>query len=369
MDCATLPTLTPAEKQVRFDMNSKNSNNQPLLDIKNLKTYFFLDEGTVRAVDGVDLRIRRRQTMAIVGESGCGKSVTARSVLRLVPRPGRIVNGEIVLYRPLEADNGHHALTEEIRLTDLDPMGAKMRSVRGAQIALVPQEPMMALSPMHTLGNQIMEAIMLHQRVSKAEAREKAIEMLNMVGMPQPSRTINRYPHELSGGMRQRGMIAMALSCHPSLLIADEPTTALDVTTEAQILQLMRRLQRELGMAIMYITHNLGVVAQMADEVAVMYMGKIVEQADVDTIFHHPLHPYTRALLESIPRLGQRTRERRRLASIRGMVPDPYALPRGCSFNPRCSKVVAGKCNVEEPALVEIEPGHWVRCFHDDRLA
>jgi peptide/nickel transport system ATP-binding protein len=239
----------------------------------------------------------------------------------------------------------------------------EIRRIRGCQIALVPQEPMMSLSPVHTLGNQVMEAIILHQNLGKAEARERAIEILDLVGMPQPSYAIDQYPHELSGGMRQRGVIAMALSCHPSLLIADEPTTALDVTTEAQILQLMRRLQHELGMAIMYITHNLGVVAQMTEEVAVMYMGKIVEQADVDTTFHNPLHPYTRALLQSIPRLGQRTQERRRLASIRGMVPDPYALPQGCSFNPRCKEAVAGKCNLEEPSLIEVEPRHLVRCF------
>jgi peptide/nickel transport system ATP-binding protein len=346
-----------------MDEKSDHSNNI-LLEMRNLKTYFFLDEGTVRAVDGVDLQLRRRRTMAIVGESGCGKSVTARSILRIVPKPGRIVEGEITLYRGVKGNGGGSCLlTEAVRLTDLDPRGAEIRSIRGAEIALVPQEPMMSLSPVHTLGNQIIEAIILHQKVSKAEAREKAIEMLDMVGMPQPSGTIDRYPHELSGGMRQRGMIAMALSCRPSLLIADEPTTALDVTTEAQILQLMRRLQSELGMAIMYITHNLGVVAQMAEEVAVMYMGKIVEQTDVDAIFHKPLHPYTRALLESIPRLGQRTPERRRLASIRGMVPDPYALPQGCSFNPRCKEAVAGRCNMEEPALVEIEPGHLVRCF------
>jgi len=333
-----------------------------LLEVGNLKTYFFLDEGTVRAVDGVDFTINRGQTLGVVGESGCGKSITARSILRIIPRPGRIVEGQISLYRTLR-DNGPSMLAETVKLTDLDPMGDQMRSIRGCEIALVPQEPMMSLSPVHTIGSQIVEAIILHQRLSKTEAREKAIEMLDLVGMPQPSHTIDRYPHELSGGMRQRGVIAMALSCHPTLLIADEPTTALDVTTEAQILQLMRRLQHELGMAIMYITHNLGVVAQMTEEVAVMYMGKIVEQADVDTTFHNPLHPYTRALLESIPRLGQSTQERRRLASIRGMVPDPYALPQGCSFNPRCKEAVAGKCNVEEPSLVEVEPGHLVRCF------
>jgi peptide/nickel transport system ATP-binding protein len=340
-----------------------NGNNNVLIKVEGLKTYFFLDEGTVRAVDGVDMEIKRGKTLGVVGESGCGKSVTARSILRIVPKPGRIVEGEITLYRTLEAEGKSCALAEEVNLTDLKPMGAEMRSIRGCQIALVPQEPMMSLSPVHTVGSQIIEAILLHQNVSRAEAKEQAIEVLAMAGMPQPARTLDQYPHELSGGMRQRCIIAMALSCHPSLLIADEPTTALDVTTEAQILKIMRSLQDELGMAIMYITHNLGVVAQMAEEVVVMYMGKIVEQADVDTIFHNPRHPYTRALLQSIPRLGQKTRDRRRLASIRGMVPDPYALPQGCSFNPRCDVAIAGKCNVEEPSLVEIEPGHLVQCF------
>jgi oligopeptide/dipeptide ABC transporter ATP-binding protein len=339
------------------------NNGNVLIEVKDLKTYFFLDEGTARAVDGVDMQIMRGQTLGVVGESGCGKSVTARSILRIVPKPGRIVEGEITYHRILSGNGGDGLLTEEIKLTDLNPRGAEIRSIRGAEIALVPQEPMMSLSPVHTLGNQIMEAILLHQDVDKAEAREKAIDMLNVVGMPQPSRTIERYPHELSGGMRQRGVIAMALSCHPSLLIADEPTTAVDVTTEAQILKLMRGLQEELGMAIMYITHNLGVIAQMSERVAVMYMGKIVEQADVDTIFHNPLHPYTRALLRSIPRLGQRTRDRQRLASIRGMVPDPYALPKGCSFHPRCAEAKAGRCNLEQPPLVEVKPGHLVRCF------
>lgn len=220
----------------------------------------------------------------------------------------------------------------------------------------------MALSPVHTVANQIMEAIILHQKVPKSEAREKAIAMLEMVGMPQPRRIIDRYPHELSGGMRQRAIIAMALSCRPSLLIADEPTTAVDVTTEAQILKLMRRLQDESGMAIMYITHNLGVVAQMTQQVVVMYMGKVVEEADVDSLFHNPLHPYTQALLMSIPRLGQRTRERRRLESIRGTVPDPYAIPKGCSFHPRCSRKVAGLCDRDEPPHLDLGGGHSVRC-------
>jgi oligopeptide/dipeptide ABC transporter ATP-binding protein len=295
-----------------------NGNGNLLLDVKNLKTYFFCDEGIVRAVDGVDLQLRRGSTLGIVGESGCGKSVTARSVLNMVPKPGRITEGEITLYRVTKLDESGNCLQmDKVRLTDLDPKGAEIRGIRGCEIALVPQEPMMSLSPVHTLGNQIMEAIILHQNVTKAEAKEKAVEMLDLVGMPQPSRSLDCYPHELSGGMRQRGMIAMALSCHPSLLIADEPTTALDVTTEAQILQLMRRLQHELGMAIMYITHS----------------------------------------------LGQKTRDRQRLASIRGMVPDPYAIPKGCSFHPRCSQVIAGVCDQQEPSLIKVGLGHEARCF------
>jgi oligopeptide/dipeptide ABC transporter ATP-binding protein len=334
---------------------------QLLLEVKNLKTYFFLDEGTVRAIDGVDFDLWRGQTLGVVGESGCGKSVTARSILRIVPKPGKIVEGEITLHRECGPGNGH-ALTEIVKLTDLDPTGSTIRSIRGCEIAMVPQEPMTSLSPVHTIGDQIMEVIILHQKVNKAEARAKAIEILDLVGFPQPEQRVDAYSYQLSGGLRQRAVIAMALSCHPSLLIADEPTTALDVTTEAQILRLMHSLQQELGMAIMYITHNLGVVAQMTEDVIVMYMGKVVEQASVDTIFHNPLHPYTRALLRSIPRLGQKTRERRRLESIRGSVPDPYSIPKGCAFHPRCSQRVVGVCDQQEPSNSQIEPGHKVRC-------
>jgi oligopeptide/dipeptide ABC transporter ATP-binding protein len=333
---------------------------QLLLEVKNLKTYFYLDEGTVRAVDGVDFDIWRGQTLGVVGESGCGKSVTARSILRIVPKPGKIVEGEITLRRECAPNNGR--LVDEVKLTALDPKGSIIRSIRGCEIALVPQEPMASLSPVHTIGNQIMEAIMLHQKVNKAEARAKAIEILDLVGFPQPKERVDCYPYQLSGGLRQRAVIAMALSCHPSLLIADEPTTALDVTTEAQILRLMRNLQQELGMAILYITHNLGVVAQMTEDVIVMYMGKVIEEANVDTIFHNPLHPYTQALLRSIPRLGQTTKGQRRLESIRGTVPDPYSIPRGCSFHPRCIKSIPGVCDQQEPPNVEVESGHKVRC-------
>ena len=279
---------------------------QLLLEVKNLRTYFFLGEGTVRAVDGADFGIGRGHTLGVVGESGCGKSVTALSVLRIVPSPGRIVEGEILFHRLLRGDGS--SVTQVVDLTALNPRGSEIRSIRGAEIAMVFQEPMTSLSPVHTIGNQIMEGITLHQEVSKAEARERALGMLARVGMPQPSQTIDSYPHQLSGGMRQRGMIAMALSCNPSLLIADEPTTALDVTTEAQILELMRDLQQELGMAIMYITHDLGVIAEMAEEVVVMYLGKVVERADVDSLFYDPQHPYTRALLKSIPRIGRKSR-------------------------------------------------------------
>ncbi len=334
---------------------------QSLLQVKNLKTYFFMDEGTARALDGVDFEIQRGQTLGVVGESGCGKSVTARSILRIVPKPGKIVEGEITLYRQSTAAAGGVTYAP-LKLTDLSPTSIEMRRIRGAEIALVPQEPMASLSPVHTVGNQIMEAILLHQKVTKAQAREQAIEMLDLAGFPQPKQRIDSYPYQLSGGLRQRAVIAMALSCHPSLLIADEPTTALDVTTEAQILRLMRKLQKEFGMAIMYITHNLGVVAQMTEDVIVMYMGKVVEQGNVDTIFHNPMHPYTQALLRSIPRLGQKTRERRRLETIRGTVPDPYSIPKGCSFHPRCSKKIRGVCDVENPVYVAVETGHNVGC-------
>lgn len=341
------------------------NNTDLLIRINNLKTHFFLDEGIVKAVDGVDLTIKPGKTLGIVGESGCGKSITARSIMRIVAKSGKIVDGEILFHRQLKAPNANTTngeLIEIIDLAKLKPQSDKMRSIRGAEISMVFQEPMTSLSPVHTIGNQIQEVIDLHQKLKPKEARRAAIKMLDRVGMPLPERTIDRYPHELSGGMRQRAMIAMALSCHPSLLIADEPTTALDVTTEAQILSLMRELQNDLGMSIMFITHNLGVIAQMADEVAVMYLGRIVEDTDVDSIFYKPLHPYTQALLQSIPRLGEKKNRDYRLASIRGTVPDPYNLPKGCPFHPRCAQHIAGRCDEEAPPIVEVEPGHRVRC-------
>ena len=329
---------------------------EPLLSVRNLKTYFHQDEGTVLAVDGVSFDVMPGATLGIVGESGCGKSVTARSILRIVDRPGRIVEGEIHFRRRA---NGGPATT--VDLATLDPNGAEMRAIRGAEIALIFQEPMSSFSPVHTIGNQIVEAILLHQAVTPRQARGQAIEILARVGMPRPRQVVDAYPHQLSGGQRQRAMIAMALSCKPTLLIADEPTTALDVTTQTQILELMRQLQREDGMAIMLITHDLGVIAEMATDVAVMYLGRVVEQAPVDAIFHDPRHPYTRALLQSIPRIRSRTRER--LTPIAGSVPHPYDRPTGCPFHPRCANFMPGKCDREAPVLRPVADYHAVSCF------
>jgi oligopeptide/dipeptide ABC transporter ATP-binding protein len=330
-----------------------------LLEVKDLRTYFDIREGTVRAVDGVSFNVRDRQTVGVVGESGCGKSMTARSILRIEPPPGKIVSGEILLHRK-QASNGQGETRETVDLVKLDKKGREIRHIRGADIAMIFQEPMASFSPVHTIGFQIIEGVLLHREVSRAEAREIALEMLNLVGMPQPGRMVDRYPHQLSGGMRQRAMIAMALSCRPSLLIADEPTTALDVTTQAQILTLMRHLQAELGMAILFITHDLGVIAKMTKYVIVMYLGKVVETATVKDLFRHPRHPYTEALLQSIPQLGRKSSDR--LAVIPGSVPDPFSIPKGCPYHPRCHRAIAGVCNVAEPPVVEVSPGHTVRC-------
>src|SRR5438477_366521 len=289
----------------------------PLLSVRNLKTYFTQDEGTVRAVDGVSFDLYPGVTLGVVGESGCGKSVTARSILRIVDRPGRIVDGEIWFRRP--PVNGGPA--RAVNLAQLEPNGQEMRAIRGAEIALIFQEPMSSFSPVHSVGSQIVEAILLHHPVSRREARDKAIEMLRRVGVPSPEQRVDQLSNQLSGGLRQRPMVAMALPCHPTLLSADEPTTALDVTTQTQILELMRQLQQEDGMAIMLITHDLGVVAEMATDVAVMYLGRVVEQAPVDAIFYDPRHPYTRALLRSIPRMRAPRRERLRQDDHRALHP------------------------------------------------
>jgi len=329
----------------------------PLLQVKGLKTHFFLDEGTVKAVEGADFVIYPGSTVGVVGESGCGKSVTAFSILQLVSPPGRIVDGQILWLR----QTGPGKPAQAIDLTKLRPDSQEMRAVRGGEIAMIFQEPMVSLSPVHTIGDEIIEMIQLHSKVSPLEARQRAIEMLQKVGIPEPAQRVDSYPFQLSGGMRQRAMIAMALSCKPALLIADEPTTALDVTTQAQILELMQQLQRDFGMAIMLITHNLGVVAEICEQVIVMYLGEVVEHADVDSLFHNPLHPYTEALLRSIPLLGQSRLGR--LDPISGMVPDPYNRPPGCAFHPRCSRFVAGKCDRDRIPLKHLPDGRSVRCI------
>ena len=333
-----------------------------LIEVQNLKTHFVLDEGLLKAVDGVSLSIERGKTLGLVGESGCGKSVTAQSIMRIVPPPGRIVQGKILYSRP--GDGGSAGTVD---LASLEASGTDMRRIRGKDITMIFQEPMTSFSPLHTIGNQIMEAILLHRSRDPAEAREIATDMLAKVGIPNPGQRIDQYPHELSGGMRQRAMIAMALSCNPSLLIADEPTTALDVTVQAQVIELMEGLRQELGMSMLYITHDLGVIAEVADEVAVMYLGRIIERGSVMDIFYHAAHPYTRALLQSVPRMGRRG-QRRRLQAIRGTVPIPINLVDRCAFRTRCQHFERSKCMGSEPALVEIEKGHWVRCVRYDEL-
>ena len=331
----------------------KSDTHPYIVKVAGLKTYFRTLDGIVRAVDGVSLEIKPGETLGLVGESGCGKSVTAFSILRLLPKTSRIVAGEIYFDR----GNGDPL----IDLTTVDPNGDLIRSIRGNEIAMIFQEPLTSLSPVHTVGSQIAEAVELHQNVSQEEAAEKAIYMLEEVGIAMPRQRYDEYPHQFSGGMRQRAMIAMALSCNPALLIADEPTTALDVTIQAQILELMKALQKEFGMAILMITHNLGVIAEMSDRVAVMYMGRIVESGDACTIFHRPLHPYTVGLMRSIPHLGRRVKAR--LTPIPGSVPDPYSVPSGCAFLPRCPVPKTDACrHAEETPLVEVEPGHYVRC-------
>jgi peptide/nickel transport system ATP-binding protein len=339
----------------------------PILSVRDLKTYFFAEEGTVKAVDGASFDLHAGQTLGIVGESGCGKSVTARSILRIVERPGRIVNGEILLRRPAQDGRGE----EIVDVTRLVSESREMRRIRGGEIGLVFQEPMTSFSPVHTVGNQMVETIRLHLGVDAAQARERAVGLLRQVGIPKPERRVDEYAFQMSGGLRQRAMIATALACGPRVLIADEPTTALDVTTQAQILDLLRHLQAREGMAIILITHNLGVVAEMCDEVVVMYLGRVVERGPVDAIFHAPRHPYTQALLRSIPSIQARVRTK--LPTISGSIPHPHNRPPGCPFHPRCVEWIRGTCERHEPELlpVEGEGRVAVSCFlhHPPRAA
>jgi peptide/nickel transport system ATP-binding protein len=332
-----------------------HNGNQPILSVRGLRTYFLQDEGTVQAVEDVSFDVYKGRTLGIVGESGCGKTVTAKSILRIVEPPGRVVQGEILLRKSL-----YSGQRKVQNLTKMKSSGKEIRAIRGADIALIFQEPMTSLSLVHTVENQIVEAIQLHQEIDKHEARLRAIELLHSVGIPRPERTIDMYPFELSGGLRQRVVIAMALSCEPEILIADEPTTALDVTTQAQILDLLRALQEEKGMAIILITHNMGVIAEMCDDVAVMYLGYVVERGPIDDIFHSPKHPYTKALLKSIPSVLSTPRTR--LPTIEGAIPHPYARPSGCPFYPRCPDFIPGTCDASQAESVLIDK-QVVRCF------
>lgn len=325
-----------------------------LLEVANLSIYFYLDEGVVKAVDNVSFSINKGETLGVVGESGCGKSVTALSIMQLVAKPrGKIEHGTITYY-------GQEG--EPIEITSLDPHGRRMRGIRGNEIAMIFQEPMVSLNPVYPVGEQIVEAVRTHQTADKKRARERALEMLEKVRIAAAAQCLSRYPHELSGGMRQRVMIAMALSCNPSLLIADEPTTALDVTIEAQILDLIYELKSDFQTAVMFITHDLKVIGDMADRVIVIYAGKIVERAAVDEIFYDPKHPYTQGLLESIPQIGMK----KRLIPITGTVPGLTELPKGCYFEPRCPLSME-ICRAEQPPMFGVEDGHEVKCWLYER--
>jgi len=342
--------MTSSESQSDSPSDPPDPEGRNLLEIADLQTWFFTDDGVVRAVDGVSFAIARGETLAVVGESGSGKSVTALSVLRLIPSPpGRIAGGRI-----------------RFRGRDLLALSEpEMRSIRGHEISMIFQEPMTSLNPVYTCGDQIAEVLVLHEKLGRAAARARAVELLRRVGIPSPETRVDEYPHQMSGGMRQRVMIAMALACRPALLIADEPTTALDVTIQAQILELLKSLRAELGMAVLLITHDLGVVAETADRVAVMYAGQVVEYADVRTIFRRTRHPYTAGLLASLPRLGA---ESTRLRVIPGTVPDPARFPPACRFHPRCP-IAVERCRVEMPLLRDVGSGHLARCHRAEEIA
>ena len=329
------------------------TDNETFLEVKNLKISFKTDEGFIEAVDGVNFSVKRGQTLGLVGESGSGKSVSTRAIMRLLAKTAIIDPNSSILFC---LQNG-----ERVEVTQLNPKGSKMRTIRGGEVSMIFQEPMSSFSPVYTIGNQITEAILQHRAVSKQEAREIAIDMLDRVGIPNPAKRFKQYPFQLSGGMRQRAMISVALCTHPSLLIADEPTTALDVTIQAQVLELMKDLQEELGMAIIFITHNLGVIAQIADEIVVMYLGEIVERGLRRDIFHHPQHPYTINLLHAIPRIGKGGSQR--LEAIEGQIPSPLERPRGCRFHTRCKRMMPGRCDVHVPAITQVSDTHTVNCF------
>ena len=327
-------------------------NAEPVIAVRDLETHFFTDEGVVRAVDGVDFDVHPGTTMGIVGESGCGKSITAKSILQIVEAPGRIINGEI---------NYRRGSGETVNLLDYEPNSGNMRAIRGGEISMIFQEPMTSFSGLHTFGNQIDEALRLHTNLSKNERFELGVDWLARVGIPNPTQRMHEFPFRFSGGQLQRAMIAMAMCTNPKVLIADEPTTALDVTTQAQILDLLQRMQEENDMAILFITHDLGVISEIADEVTVMYLGKVVESGPVFSFFDEPRHPYSRALLTSIPSMFTSSRER--LPSISGSIPHPQNRPSGCAFHPRCQSFMAGTCDIGEPELVSVNEEQEVSCF------
>ncbi len=345
---SVIPTPQPRDNRANGD--------EPLLQVRDLQTHFFTREGIVYAVDGATFDVYPGKTLGIVGESGCGKSVAAKSILQIVDRPGRIVDGQI-LYN-LRDTAGQ---VRRIDLVTLKPNSTEIRAIRGGEISMIFQEPMSSFSPVHTLGNQLAEAIRLHTDLSDSAIHETVIQWLTHVGIPNPTQRISEYPYQMSGGQCQRAMIAMALSTNPKILIADEPSTALDVTTQAQILNLLQRLQREQGMAMIFITHDLGVIAEVADEVAVMYLGRVVEKAPVVELFKNPQHPYTKALMTSIPTIDAKPRER--LPSVKGSIPHPQNRPPGCPFHPRCPAAMPGVCDRKPPQSTSVGPNHTVSCF------
>ena len=340
----------PSETAVERLPSPAAGESESLLSVRNLQTHFFSREGVVKAVDGVSFDVKPGEILGIAGESGCGKSVTSQSILRILPKNGKIVGGEILF--------NYGDRTVDLVSEDAD--GRVLRDIRGKEIAMIFQEPMTSFSPVHTIGDQIIETIRIHQSVSKEEAHDQAIEMLRRVGMPNPARNIDEYTFNLSGGMRQRAMVALSLACRPKLLIADEPTTAVDVTIQAQMLELLRDIQADLGMAIVMITHDLGVIAELTDRVMIMYLGKEVEHGTVEDVFHRPQHPYTRGLLASIPKMEPGRTE---IEPIEGTVPNPYAMPTGCKFHTRCADYIAGVCEIADPPLTEIASGHEVSCY------
>ncbi|MEX1018486.1 MAG: ABC transporter ATP-binding protein [Litorilinea sp.] len=347
---------TQAVPQNKASTDDYMHGQNPLLEVEDLQTHFFTQEGIVKAVDGASFKVHPGKTLGIVGESGCGKSIASKSILQIVDKPGRIVGGKATYH--LREGSGQ---SSHVDLLSLPADSSEMRDIRGGEISMIFQEPMSSFSPVHTIGNQLIEAIRLHTNQSATAARETALEWLRRVGISNPEQRMAEYPYRLSGGQCQRAMIAMALSTNPRILIADEPTTALDVTTQAQILNLLQDLQTEQGMSMIFITHDLGVIAEVADEVVVMYLGRVVERAPVEQLFTDPKHPYTKALLTSIPTIDAKPRER--LPSITGSIPNPLNRPTGCPFHPRCPAFMAGTCDVKEPQLTSVGPNQEASCF------